>query len=458
MDPLLQSLINWESPALLQYQAQGIPLWSMVRYDFFWRVISQSKNFASGMSLSPRRSKLQQIGDALGAYPWKRSQRKILFLSEDSVSYLKQGLWHNRLHDDYAQLFAPHTQFLLNAYRGEIRSPRAFEPYHPMPALNLHIKLRARIKPGNVQVGHELYQYIRQSLNLNLDEQTWNDLHDMCIDVARRIPSAYHVFRSYLKRQGTQLLWVNCGHYGYYAPLIAAAKDLGITVGEMQHGFWGQGHLAYQHNPILCQNPDYRRSFPSHLCSYGDFWNQCTQVPAQMHSLGNPSMGPLQTYSGCTRSQPILLVLSQWTITQTMVDFAADLARTAQVKVCFRKHPSEELSPEQLELFERLENLELDASRPLMESVQDCDAVLGSSSTAIFEAASTQRPVFVLDGPDSRFNTPLHFGNWISNASDLIQLLQEPHKIHLHQSAEFWDPQWKLNYQNFVTQFLGPLA
>lgn len=459
MSNLLEILVDWEEPWLLDLECAGIPLWPSIRYELFWAVLSQNLSFQAELNQTPLWPKWRLALESLKCYPFVTKQKDILFLSEDSVSIAtNEGTWYNRLHDAFADCYPTQSSMILNPYRNYIHSPRYFNTYIPHTSLTLPAKILGLKNKVDSSAIQSFIQKLRKSFPIAVSEQTWDQLESSLIRSQKEYPTLLRVYKNYLKRISPRVLFVNCAHYGFLAPLIVAARGLGIRTAEIQHGLWGTGHIAYQHNSRLCSEKKYCAIFPDDLLTYGDFWNTQAVVPATKISLGNPNLSaPKESFSLSSKKKYRLLILSQWTITQPVLDFAFDLAQKCgdQLEIILRLHPSESLSAEQSAQVESLANLSLDQKQPLMTSVQKADLILGSSSTAIFEAAATGRPVFILDQADSKLNTPMYFGNWVKSPTEFLEKLKAVDHLKIHSYEEFWQENWKENYRAYIDRFLN---
>ena len=109
--------------------------------------------------------------------------------------------------------------------------------------------------------GEEIIDSINQKYNIN-----FNLLLNATIFI-----SDYHSFRLFLKLKKPKILYITVW-YGY-GPVVKAAKDLGITTVEVQHGGFDKDHYSYNMNKIF-DNTYYPEHILTFSKSHVDFLNR----------------------------------------------------------------------------------------------------------------------------------------------------------------------------------------
>jgi CDP-glycerol glycerophosphotransferase (TagB/SpsB family) len=140
------------------------------------------------------------------------------------------------------------------------------------------------------------------------------------------------------------------------------------------------------------------------------------------------------------------------------VELVRSLARClpAGDRILFRPHPLEN-SYELQGLLRGLPNVEIREGGNIYDLFLEADAVIGTSSTALFEAAAFNRPVFVYDSPTADFYIPRRFGVWFKDAEDFLsqwaRIAEEP-----MEGDPCMEKGWQNNYRRFLKRAAGVRA
>jgi hypothetical protein len=119
-----------------------------------------------------------------------------------------------------------------------------------------------RTKLINFKVsGKNIIDSINQKYNKNLD----------FLSNATYFIVSYHVFKFLLKLKKPKIIYITVW-YGY-GPIVKAAKDLGITTIEIQHGSFNENHYSYNMENII-DNSHYPEYILTYSQEYVDFLNK----------------------------------------------------------------------------------------------------------------------------------------------------------------------------------------
>ena len=95
-----------------------------------------------------------------------------------------------------------------------------------------------------------------------------NNKYNLKFDIAihaERFISDYYVFKFFLKYKKPKILYITVW-YGY-GPIVKAAKDLGITTVEVQHGGIDKDHYSYNMNKIIDSS-----HYPEFILTYSKYF------------------------------------------------------------------------------------------------------------------------------------------------------------------------------------------
>jgi hypothetical protein len=198
------------------------------------------------------------------------------------------------------------------------------------------------------------------------------------------------LFRRLLTKRTPARVYCVCA-YGGLAPLIKAARDMGVQSIELQHGTMSRYHLGYSF-PVRPrrQRLEY---FPDLFYSWGEPWQSLIELPIDRERVvarGFPYFERQRSrYQHVARRERDVLVLSQGAIGRQLADvlFAAIDAFDGR-HIYYKLHPSEYAGWRERESLLRLAqrpNVQVIADGDLYELMARCGTQIGVFSTAIYE-------------------------------------------------------------------------
>ncbi len=186
------------------------------------------------------------------------------------------------------------------------------------------------------------------------------------------------------------------------AAITQVLHEADYTVVEAQHGIINQDHIAYTLPQSVLNETSHpaRVYLPDHLLTFGTYWGEQAQLPAQKIVVGFPHlMAQLDQLAAtdCMNTRSILFI-SQWTITDRLVLLAAALARRLpDYHIIYKLHPMEVNFTEKLKPLAGIANLEIVGLANVHTIIARAGMIVGYNSTVLFEAlAFPNRRIFVL--------------------------------------------------------------
>jgi hypothetical protein len=195
--------------------------------------------------------------------------------------------------------------------------------------------------------------------------------------------------------------------------LVLAAKDLKITVSELQHGVITQYHLGY-----AVSSGQQKETFPDRLFLFGEYWKKTVDYPVTKDRLivfGYPYWEiEREKYRGIKRLSRVV-VLSQGTVGYRLSKFAVDLAKylLPEIRVIYKLHPGEyqrwKIAYPHLAVaaVNGIITVVEDNKTPLYKLLATSKWILGVNSTAIFEGIGFGCTAVLLDLPGVEYMQPL---------------------------------------------------
>jgi len=194
--------------------------------------------------------------------------------------------------------------------------------------------------------------------------------------------------------------------YSARAGIIAAAKDAGIKVTELQHGVITKYHLGYSY-PHKELNT---RFMPDEILVWSEFWKEVvegvTPIPVKTHP-NRFFEGSHSKYTHIKRKENSVVIISQGAISTQLSDIVLlNMHRFEGFDVFYKLHPSEYKTwktNESLVEILKYKNFTLVLNEDLYELFTMCEYQVGVFSTALFEGLECGCKLVVVDLPGSEY-------------------------------------------------------
>ena len=264
------------------------------------------------------------------------------------------------------------------------------------------------------------------------------DINKKVEEVIKHWLGFYPVMRFFFKIKKPKTLFIVVSHT--QEATIAAAKSLGITTIELQHGSPVRGKLNYDYTSGIK-----KKSFPDFFLSHGEYWSSNCKFPLSENkiiSFGNPYLyNKINSYSHIKKENRIVIV-SQGT--QILARFAQDLSRQFSKKIIveYKPHPREFYEKEP-NYFTELRNAGVvisDKRADLYEIFAKSRWQVGIYSTALYEGLYFGTACFILN----------------TSGSERVKSLIELDLARLISSPKDIDLEWKINLRNLTKIFIRP--
>jgi len=411
----------------------GVHFWERVRAPIFLYIFEKS---ASGDSRGNRakpsmRDRIMFFGKAIvdiRRNPFLTGRKDIVFFSSQRRTRMEDGLWWEIYTDPVA------ARLKLSSVTIEPGLLTA----HRVPAKTKNLRYLDFVEFGG---------YVLQKLGfgrVELEKKDKELLATVEKEIRRRFGVLYDVRRRVkltLVRRKTMLpllkwimklirpkLAVVVTAYGKET-IVEAAKSLGITVVELQHGVISPYHPGYSYPQGIK-----KKTFPDYLLVFGEYWRTCTRYPiprSRVLPVGYPYLeSRKRKYEGLKRKRQVV-VISQARLGREIAQFAAGLRKVApdDLKIVYKLHPMEIqtwrhqypwLSSSGIHVV----GTEGDLYQLFAESV----AQVGVFSTALYEGLSFGLRTFLIDLPGVEYMTHLietGIARMVSTANEVVEHLQD---------------------------------
>lgn len=185
-------------------------------------------------------------------------------------------------------------------------------------------------------------------------------------------------------------------------PMVAAAKQAGVRVIEVQHGLISAYHSRLSW-PDLKADDEASGAYLAHeFWQWGDYWGFASDLPGavELHTIGAPE-NISAAITRETKKLQQLLVIGQPQVSQSLIEFARFVAaKYPKLPVVLKPHPQEDthqITRAIEALGAKPENLTIaDSHSNTIELIEQSEYVIGVYSTAMFEAVALGCKVGVL--------------------------------------------------------------
>jgi hypothetical protein len=464
-------LVVEDDPSILDFRCAetGIPLWPLIRFVFLHMVMADLLNEASLIDGRPGTITSRAIATMIRSIShnfWFRMtgqyRADVCLLTAGVGNQLIDGKWLNRLSDHFALACPTNTLTVEEDFEWAWAFPRHNErvvllaPQQAYNAIAGRMLTRETHRDQAKRLIGVVCEQSRRFLNWSPGPQREEMVTQMLGRKVASMPRQYRAYEAMLSRIEPKILILGAGCYGGpLAPLIVAARRMGIVTAEYQHGAISAGHDAYNFAPTIRESPEYRETLPEHFLGYGDWWNDQINVPVTKTAVGNPYReARLAQTPRSSQPKEDILILSDYLEFPLYLDLAEQIASSSRkrgLRVVLRAHPQER-GRVQAKYGDRIGEVSLDKNEDLYASLSTAHVVISGVSTGLFEAAGLADKIFMWDTPKSRFTYPRHPFQPFSSASMFLDLLSEETAGRLPASEldAIWAPSWRDNYLGFL--------
>lgn len=465
----VQMLLDVEnsSPELLFERVPGldIPVWALLR-----QLLAQAAaNIELGtvpMSTSGAQALVSLARDLVPnrfSHRYAKTQRDFLYLvSGATVTSTPEGL-RNWLTDDFAGQFADRTAVVQNRpLRGRTRSERpVFSNTFSYADAQSRIEFPSRLAPLPQRSQRLVRDIVRELIELfpfDLTPETVRSLERRTLHRVGRARYDSAAFERLLHRIRPRYVFMEDASYGGRAHQIRILKKQEIPVIELQHGWVGPYHTAYNFGSAMF-TPPLADCLPDVLLTFGDFWSRNIRHPARTVAIGKPHLESSSRRAKLPGSKANeVLVISSVYRRDALSDFVESLRRAlpSDWTVRLRPHPSERPTVESL--YPRLSGqtgIEFDLESDVASSLIRAKGVFGYSSTVLYEALAFRCHVSVIDSPVADFSGDIEtFGERIEDSESLLRAVErlvrnDEGAEHRHLN-EIWKPDAVGSFRAFV--------
>lgn len=426
---------NLEEKYDLNYlEIQGCIPWPLLRLGLFFRVTRSIQLLGSGQQqtlsiMDKFKSFIPFVKNSLVHSPFQGQTKDVLIFDHSRKV---------KFENEYVDIY---TYFIVN-YLKNSSSVEVVE----FPYFNKHFTVKKDYIKYSDKI--ELGLYIYKKFNKVEFTQEEKDIISM---LEKEIKSAFNVevdlfslfelqilnfkysYKKYtelfLKKKPKKILIVVA--YDKKA-IVAAAKDLGIPVFELQHGTISKYHLGYSY-PEKSRKEGFIPYFPDKILTFGEYWIDERYCPISKDNIVPIGFPYLQyqskEFKSIDKKPNQILFISQGVIGSKLSESAYQFAcNMPDYDIIYKLHPGEyeswKTSYPKLSEASKLDNFQvLKGEIPLYQLFAESTYQVGVCSTAIYEGLMFNCKTFIFSLPCSEYMDDLIEKGYVFEINDVKELI-----------------------------------
>jgi len=388
--------------------------------------------------------------------PSKYIKSDIIFFGSDIANIPLEKGYFNRLTEVFANEYPAKTILIEKPDQLEYKRPRTYSRVFARDFLVIIAGIKRKIKREKTKDLEQIcsfLEYLKQ--HFHLDNNTWDNLKNTLFNFARLLPFLYQEYEKIIKCISPKIIFIEDACYGGdKIPLMIAAKNLGIPVGEYQHGMLSLAHTAYNYSPQLPEI--YKFYMPDFFMSWGKYWSQNSRMPINVFDIGNPYLSNSISQKKHIQKKEQILYISSTIDPEKYVEEVIWLNTNLCNKgysIIFRIHPSE--TSRLQTVYKRITDncIPID-SQPLYKSLETTKYLIGDFSTVIFEATMFDCIVFIRDTLFNRGNIDVSIFNLFYSKEDFIEKITSMNYKKTDPDI-FFTGNWREKYHKLIDSYIN---
>jgi hypothetical protein len=381
----------------------SLQLWPLMR----WPLASAMASSEYATRLAPRvqsagskaRRAVRALSRSSSSSRTLRQQADVLFVgSGGTVSRTPHGL-RNVLFEDFAEALGDRGIVLQDAPILPGSAPTLSRTWSFDDTI-VRTELAVRVAPHRTLAAATAH--LARSITGHVDFAIEPDLMERAIRTtvarAQRASRIVTEFARVLDRVDPAIIVMEGAAYGDRSGQIAEAKRRGILVAELQHGWIGAAHAAYNFG-AAARDGRLLVTLPDVLLTFGEFWGEGISVPYGTVPIGKPHLETAQATTVPLRQRERrVLIASNVSHPEETAAFVLEVRDTlpAGWRVTFRPHPQErsDVAGRYPSLLVA-DGVDIDDESDVYVSFARSRVVISGPSTVLYEALSLGCPVIV---------------------------------------------------------------
>ena len=451
-----------------RYQYHNMLIWPFIR-SVIWNAIMESNEGEGSGLIDNAIQNMRRV--KILSYRWLqlfrlkknpllcRKKKDIIFMYSATGSIKDdEGRYYNRVHDDFVALY-DNTAIIESAPLFRHFYPKKYPAYESdsLDIICLFNEKLTRLSRADEAEINAFIDYLKAELPYEINEKYWRTIRVELERYAKNNKLIYWYYKKCFEHMSPRLVVVTQGCDGNHAACkIKVLKDMGIPCVEIQHGFVGLSHRAYNFSDKIYQSEEYKTYMPDVFLTMGKYWMDCIRIPIKKAVLGNANFCINKEKIKNNQQPQGILVLPTPDI-QPWRDLVIYMGQCLPDKeIVIKVHP---FYPKQYDYFKEIDmpNVRIGIEGNIYDYLQHAEVVIGDNSTVLYEAAALGRLVMIWNNNSARAYMDLRLGNWFNDAQELVALLRGQ---ALNKEKSMVEPEdifaydIKANYLNFIKNYI----
>tara|TARA_B110000971_G_C20039698_1_gene516970 strand:- start:4531 stop:5919 length:1389 start_codon:yes stop_codon:yes gene_type:complete len=444
-----------------RFNDNNIPMYLMIRHYLLQTFVN---NEFSLTDYSPKQKiKLVDIIPFLFNTLTKnlyRSPKKDIYIFSPDVQYKKVNSHYvNKLYDFFIDSYPDQTQIVVKSFVYKKQSPKNRVVYFDF-IIKLVSSLCGKftsIKKKDKETIRQFLIFLKEYSPYKIEEETLSVIEKTLKSNAKQLKYYQYLNHQFLKLKKPKLILVEDAHYlNEPISIIMAAKKLNIKVGEIQHGYIGPSHRAYNFSEKL--QPLIKEYLPDYFLSFGKFWNDSINIPAKKIPIGNPELLKNKTlYKNKNQQKKQILFISGGTVFNKLIELISGAYNELNCdgyKIILRPHPLERSEIENRYSLLIKMGVQIDQGN-LFDSLSSSEIIVSMEvTTVLYESICFTNKIYLEDSKYSSFYEQNHVFIKFINSNDLVESIKSKAEVDLNLD-DFWDSNYTNNYKNFIESIMA---
>lgn len=433
-----------------------IPLWLNIRVAVFWDL--QKEEFSlSDPHLKEDKKALEIVRYILISLlknPCRIKKNKIVIFGAGINNVRENGQYINKLYDLYIEN-DKRFQLIESSAKNKYLRPRKYNNVFYSDIFLILAKIFSYFTVLKAKDYKRIMLMVDYMVNKKLikddDKKLWRK---RIMNICKKNIVLNILYRRFLMVKNIKALIIEDAHYGGNSVLIKLAKEHNIPVIEMQHGYIGQGHLAYNYNRE--QYELLKKYLPDAFLTFGGYWASRIRTPAKILNIGNAYLES-KALVEISNEKDILLIISGGTMPELYVELSKLLSSIYKnkYKLLFRPHPSERPNLKERYSIISEYGFEIDISN-LYETLPKVKLIISYElSTVLYEALLFTDKVFLINNESvSQYIYEKLPFKIVSSIQD-IAIIDEKEMNKDFKINDIWEHDAILNFKKYFDKIVG---
>lgn len=443
----------------------NIHYWHYIRFSIYMIIrekVYGIPNLNTNILIEENKKNIYEIIKTIGFY------RKKDVLVFNHPRRIKVGKYYKCVYtDEWLKNFSKSYYVLEEAYAGK----------HLQPVLTKHLKYTNNKKRDKL-----IKQCVKKNGKINVKEQMLGVINDIesefqikfsqkeicdiikkTTDVIKNRDGYYLYYKKILKRVKPKIILCTVAYNYEKLILCELGKDMKIPVVELEHGIIGRGHVCYNFEKKIDI-----KSFPDYIFVFGKYDVEVPRYPINRNRIYNVGSAELEKnvkYYGKRsdnniKNKKIITVISA--NDEKLLKMVCTLSRIIDLNkyhIIIKLHPSEYKKWKKFYPFLIGKDITIadDKYHNIYYYLAKSDYIIGSSSTALFEATAFKNNILIYTSGEYYRSLPIveHGRATIVKSENDVKKIIEQEKDNIKNEDYFYSMNCKSRINEAINEVIN---